>query len=436
MKSFNSEIKKISAREILDSRGTPTVEATVVLESGAIGTASVPSGASTGVHEAVELRDREKRMHGKGVLRAVESVKEKICPSLIGISALDQVRADSIMITLDGTGNKSNLGANAILSVSLAIARASANHIGIPLYRYLGGSTKNTLPVPMMNILNGGAHADNNIDIQEFMIVPHGAESVTEAVRMGSEVYFHLKKLLTDSGFSSAVGDEGGFAPNLDNERQAIELILKSIERAGLKAGADESLALDVASSEWHSVEEKCYIMPKSNKRMSREDLASMLRTLRDEYPIISIEDGMGEDDVTGWRILTEKMKKDTLLVGDVFDKFHVISHFLFLDKFLLTEKGLTLVVEHTFDLGFEGRKNDVIEKGVHTAEDYSTDYDADDDLHAGINVAFCGGILDNGFCFDSNRASFVADLICGFLDKVHVFSHFLFLDKFCFGFE
>jgi len=317
MKSFNSEIKKISAREILDSRGTPTVEATVVLESGAIGTASVPSGASTGVHEAVELRDREKRMHGKGVLRAASAVKDKISPSLIGISALDQVRADSIMITLDGTGNKSNLGANAILSVSLAIARASANHIGIPLYRYLGGSTKNTLPVPMMNILNGGAHADNNIDIQEFMIVPHGAENVTEAVRMGSEVYFHLKKLLTDSGFSSAVGDEGGFAPNLDNERQAIELILKSIERAGLKAGADVSLALDVASSEWHSVEEKCYIMPKSNKRMSREDLASMLRTLSDEYPIISIEDGMGEDDVTGWRILTEKMKKDTLLVGD-----------------------------------------------------------------------------------------------------------------------
>ena len=252
MVSFNSEIKTVTAREILDSRGTPTVEATVVLESGAVGTASVPSGASTGSHEAVELRDREKRMHGKGVLLAVESVKGKIAQSLVGVSALDQIRADSIMITLDGTGNKSNLGANAILSVSLAIARAAAAHLGVPLYRYLGGYLKNTLPIPMMNILNGGAHADNNIDIQEFMIVPHGADSITEAVRMGAEIYFHLKKLLADTGYSTAVGDEGGFAPNLEGERNALELIIKSIERAGLKPGADVSLALDVAASEWY----------------------------------------------------------------------------------------------------------------------------------------------------------------------------------------
>lgn len=315
--NFNSEIKEITAREILDSRATPTVEATVILESGAIGVASVPSGASTGAHEAKELRDREKRMHGKGVLLAVESVKNKIAPSLVGISALDQVRADSIMITLDGTKNKSNLGANAILSVSLALARAAAAHVNLPLYRYLGGMLKNTLPIPMMNILNGGAHADNNLDIQEFMIVPHGAESISDAVRMGSEIYFHLKKILADGGHSVAVGDEGGFAPNLNNEREAIELIIKSIERAGLKPGADVSIALDVAASEWYDTDKKCYILPKSKRVFSSDELSEMLDGLRREYPILSIEDGMGEDDVDGWRTLTERMKNDALLVGD-----------------------------------------------------------------------------------------------------------------------
>ena len=317
MRSFNSEIKKITAEEILDSRGYPTVEATVTLESGAVGRASVPSGASTGSHEAVELRDREKRMYGKGVLRAVDNVKEKIAPSLLGVSALDQLRADSIMITLDGTGNKSNLGANAILSVSLAVARAASAHIGIPLYRYLGGALKNTLPIPMMNIVNGGAHADNNIDFQEFMIVPHGAESVSEAVRMGSEVYFYLKKLLADGGFSTAVGDEGGFAPSLENEKNAIELILKAIERAGLKAGEDISLALDVASSEWYDSKENRYFLPKSKQFMTREELSKMLVSLASDYPIVSIEDGMAEDDVEGWQIITEKMGDDRILVGD-----------------------------------------------------------------------------------------------------------------------
>lgn len=317
MKKVNSEIKRITAREILDSRGTPTVEATVMLESGAIGVASVPSGASTGIHEAKELRDREKRMHGKGVLRAVESVNDKISSALVGISALDQVRVDSIMIALDGTPNKSNLGANAILAVSLATARAAADHLGIPLYRYLGGSAENMLPVPMMNILNGGAHADNNLDVQEFMIVPHGAENIADAVRMGAEIYFHLKKILVDKGYSSGVGDEGGFAPNLENEKQAIELILEAISHAGLRAGTDVSIALDVASSEWYEEDKKCYVMPKSQKTLTPDELAEMLESLRREYPIISIEDGMGEDDVEGWRILTERMKSDTLLVGD-----------------------------------------------------------------------------------------------------------------------
>ena len=269
MISINSEIKGIYAREILDSRANPTVETTVVLESGATGTASVPSGASTGAYEAFELRDKDKRFFGKGVLRAVDSVNTKIAPSLLGVSALDQLRADSIMITLDGTGNKSNLGANAILSVSLAIARAAAEHIGIPLYRYLGGSVRNTLPVPMMNILNGGAHADNNLDIQEFMVVPHGAENISDAVRMGSDIYFHLKNLLSSEGYSVSVGDEGGFAPNLKDEKEAIEYILKAIERAGLRAGEDVSIALDIASSEWYK--DGSYYLPKSKKLISRE---------------------------------------------------------------------------------------------------------------------------------------------------------------------
>lgn len=317
MNNFNSEIKKITAREILDSRGVPTVEATVTLESGATGSASVPSGASTGTHEAQELRDREKRMYGKGVLRAVAAVNEKISPSLIGISALEQQRADYIMITLDGTGNKSNFGANAILSVSLAIARAAAAQLNMPLYRYLGGAAKNTLPVPMMNILNGGAHADNNIDIQEFMIVPHGADSVREAVRMGAEIYFYLKKLLAERGLSTAVGDEGGFAPSLKSERDALDFIIKAIEVAGFKPGEDVSLALDVASSEWYNAEEKCYIMPKAKKKLSKEQLCDMLLDLKRAYPIVSIEDGMGEDDVEGWRSLSEKMKNEALIVGD-----------------------------------------------------------------------------------------------------------------------
>lgn len=317
MISFNSEIKSISACEVLDSRGNPTVEARVVLESGAIGCASVPSGASTGVHEAIELRDKDNRFFGRGVMRATDSVNTKIMPSLIGVSALEQLRADSIMIALDGTSNKSVLGANAILAVSLAIARAAADHVGLPLYRYLGGNAKNSLPIPMMNILNGGVHADNALDVQEFMICPHGAENITEAVRMGSEIYFTLKKLLSDSDYSIAVGDEGGFAPNLKNEDEAIEFILKAIEKSGFKASADVSLALDVASSEWYDKKRKIYAMPKSQRTLSAEELSELLVNLVRKYPIISIEDGMAEDDFEGWKTLTEAIGDKTLLVGD-----------------------------------------------------------------------------------------------------------------------
>ena len=317
MISFNSEIKEITAREILDSRGNPTVEACVLLESGATGTASVPSGASTGRYEACELRDKDKRYGGRGVLRAVDSVNTKITPALLGVSAVDQSRADSIMITLDGTGNKSNLGANAILSVSLAIARAAACHLGLPLYRYLGGMRAGFLPIPMMNVINGGAHSDNNIDIQEFMLIPHGAESVGEAVRMGAETYAALKKLLSSDGASVAIGDEGGFAPKLRDERAALDYMVRAIEKAGFKPGEDISLGLDVASGEWYSPEKKLYYLPKEKTEMNSGELLSTLRELTEEYPIISVEDGMGEDDICGWQDMTGELGGKVMLVGD-----------------------------------------------------------------------------------------------------------------------
>jgi len=314
----NSEIKSITAREILDSRGMPTVEATVILNSGAVGVCAVPSGASTGSHEARELRDGGKRFGGMGVLSALTSVNTRIAPALIGVSALDRQRVDSIMIALDGTRNKSNLGANSILSVSLAVCRAAAAHMKLPLYRYLGGERANNIPVPMMNILNGGAHADNNIDIQEFMIVPHGAESAQEAVRMGAEVYRALKASLKTRGLSTAVGDEGGFAPMLKDEDEALSLICEAIESAGYRCGEDISLALDVAASEWYSEKEGIYRMPKRGIVMTAEEQAAYIGRLVDAYPIISVEDGMAEDDIEGWKLLNRiTERKKLLLVGD-----------------------------------------------------------------------------------------------------------------------
>ena len=311
------KIKSITAREILDSRAIPTVEATVMLDDGSRHTASVPSGASTGAHEAHEKRDGDSfRYNGKGVLSAVTNVNEIISPALVGREADELNSHDAIMIALDGSINKSNLGANAILSVSFALSRAAAHSHGMPLYKYIGGAHKVRLPVPMMNILNGGAHSRNNIDIQEFMIVPHGAASFSDAVRMGAEVYSSLKRLLESKKLYTAVGDEGGFAPMLESDKDALSLMCDAIERAGYKAGEEISLALDVASSEWY--EGGAYRLPKRGITMTADELAAYVMELVDSFPIISVEDGMAEDDIAGWQTLTKSLKaKGTFLVGD-----------------------------------------------------------------------------------------------------------------------
>ena len=312
-----SDIIDVFGREILDSRGNPTVEAEVVLETGAMGRASVPSGASTGKREAVELRDGTKsRYLGKGVAKAVSNVNDKIGPQLVGLDAQEQVFIDQVMIQLDGTSNKSKLGANAILAVSLAVAKAAAEELGLPLYRYLGGVNARRLPLPMMNILNGGAHADNALDIQEFMIIPVGASSFSEALQMGTEVFHHLKSVLKQKGYTTAVGDEGGFAPALDSNQEALDLILIAIKKAGYKPGTHIALALDAAASEF--CQGGKYHL-KSGKRnvKSSEGMIDLYEDLVDRYPIISIEDGLSENDWKGWEKLTQRLGKKVQLVGD-----------------------------------------------------------------------------------------------------------------------
>ncbi|MEL6127578.1 MAG: phosphopyruvate hydratase [Pseudomonadota bacterium] len=306
----------ISAREILDSRGNPTVEVDVILESGAMGRAGVPSGASTGAHEAVELRDGDAtRYKGKGVLQAVDSVNGEIAQALLGLDATRQVMIDDAMIRLDGTENKGRLGANAILGVSLAVAKAAADALGQPLYRYVGGTSARTLPVPMMNIINGGEHADNPIDIQEFMIMPVAATSIREAVRMGSEVFHTLKKELSAAGHNTGIGDEGGFAPNLSSTRDALDFIMASIEKAGYAPGTDIYLALDCAATEYYK--DGAYVLSGEGKTLTAAENADYLAALVDDYPIISIEDGMSEDDWEGWTLLTQKIGDRCQLVGD-----------------------------------------------------------------------------------------------------------------------
>ncbi|WP_421978208.1 phosphopyruvate hydratase [Roseivirga seohaensis] len=314
-----SLIESIHARQILDSRGNPTIEVDVITENGVLGRAAVPSGASTGAHEAVELRDGDKDVYlGKGVLKAVENVNDTIAAELIGFSVFEQNLLDKIMIEVDGTENKSNLGANAILGVSLAIARAAAAELGLPLYRYVGGVNANTLPVPMMNIINGGSHADNSIDFQEFMIMPVGAKSFTEAIQMGAEVFHHLKKVLSSRDLSTNVGDEGGFAPNLASDDEALEVISEAVKNAGYKVGEDFVYALDVASSEFYLKDEKVYHFKDSTgNKMTPVEMADYLASLCEKYPIMSIEDGMFEDDWEGWKALTDKIGSKVQLVGD-----------------------------------------------------------------------------------------------------------------------
>lgn len=314
-----SLIESVHARQILDSRGNPTIEVDVTTESGAFGRAAVPSGASTGTHEAVELRDGDKkRFMGKGVLKAVNNVNTKIAPEITGISVFEQTLLDKIMRELDGTPNKGKLGANAILGTSLAIARAAASDAGMPLYRYVGGVGAVTLPVPMMNILNGGSHADNAIDFQEFMVMPVGADTFSEALRMGAEVFHTLKKVLHDKGLSTNVGDEGGFAPNLKSNEEAIEVVLMAIEKAGYKPGSDIFIALDPAASEFYDPKAKVYHFKKSSgKKLKPAQMVEYWTNWAKKYPIISLEDGMAEDDWTGWKALTESIGDKVQLVGD-----------------------------------------------------------------------------------------------------------------------
>ncbi|HPD96127.1 MAG TPA: phosphopyruvate hydratase [Tenuifilaceae bacterium] len=313
------QIVSIVAREILDSRGNPTVEVDVATESGYFGRAAVPSGASTGIHEAVELRDGDKgRYLGKGVLKAVNNVNKIIAEEIVGMNVLEQQLIDETMIKLDDTPNKGNLGANAILGVSLAVAHAAAQLTNQPLFRYVGGVNARTLPIPMMNILNGGSHADNSIDFQEFMIMPVGADSFTEAIRMGSEIFHNLKSVLKKKGYSTNVGDEGGFAPNLKSNEEAIQVILQAIENAGYKPGEDVYLALDPASSEYYIPEEKVYHLHKSTgDKLTPAQMVDYWKTWVNKYPIISIEDGMAEDDWDGWKLMTDTLGKKIQLVGD-----------------------------------------------------------------------------------------------------------------------
>ncbi len=309
-------IGDVFAREILDSRGNPTVEVDVVLEDGTLGRAAVPSGASTGAYEAVELRDGDKeRFLGKGVLNAVDNVNDIIAPEIIGFNALDQVGIDKLMMELDGTPNKGKLGANAILGVSMAVAKAAAEYLGLPLYKYLGGINSKELPVPMMNILNGGKHADNNVDIQEFMVMPVGAENFAEALRMCAEIFHNLKSVLKSKGLNTAVGDEGGFAPNLGSNEEALSVIIEAIEKAGYKPGADVRLALDVAATELYK--DGKYVLEGEGKTKTSEEMIDFYEELVNKYPIISIEDGLSEDDWEGWSKLTDRLGKRIQLVGD-----------------------------------------------------------------------------------------------------------------------
>lgn len=338
-----SQIAKVIGRQILDSRGNPTVEVDVITLNGFVGRAAVPSGASTGIHEAVELRDGDKSIYlGKGVLKAVSNVNTVINDSLHGFDVFDQKGVDSLLIRLDGTENKSNLGANAILGTSLAVARAAALESGLNLYKYVGGVGAVTMPVPMMNILNGGSHADNLIDIQEFMVMPFGASSFSEGLRWGTEIFHHLKAVLKSKGMSTNVGDEGGFAPNLESNEEAIQVVMQAIEKAGFRPGEDVYIALDAASSEFYNGEKEKYVFHSTGDEMNSSEMVSFWKGWCEKYPIVSIEDGLAEDDWNGWKLATERLGDKVQLVGD--------------DLFVTNTKRLTRGIE-------EGIANSILVK-------------------------------------------------------------------------
>lgn len=398
-----SEIKSIKAREVLDSRGNPTIQAEVMTTSGASGSAMVPSGASTGVREALELRDGDpERYNGKGVLKAIANIHEQIAPVLSGKAVTDQTTIDQLMLDLDGTDNKSKLGANAILAVSMATAHAAAADQGVPLYVYLGGEGPFQMPVPMMNIINGGAHADNSVDMQEFMILPVGADSLCEAVRYGTEVFHALKKVLSDRGLGTTVGDEGGFAPNLPSNESAIELILLAIEKAGYRAGEDILLGLDVASSEFFK--DGFYRLESEKKSLSAEAFIDYLAPWFDKYPIITMEDAMAEDDWDGWARLTEKFGRDVQLVGD--DLFVTNTAILAEGIEKKTANSILVKVNQIGTLSETLAAIDMAKKAGYTAVISHRSGETEDTTIADLAVATSSGQIKTGSLSRSDRVA------------------------------
>jgi len=395
----------VQAREILDSRGNPTVEVDVFLENGAVGRAAVPSGASTGEHEAVELRDEDKsRYLGKGVLKAVQNVNETVAEELVGMDARDQVAIDKLLLELDGTENKSILGANATLGVSLAVARAAAESCGLELYQYIGGVNAKSLPVPMMNILNGGSHADNSVDFQEFMVMPVGAKSFRHGLQMGAEIFHNLKKILSEKGLSTNVGDEGGFAPNLGSNEEALEVVMAAIDKAGYKAGEEIMIALDVASSEIYNKETKTYDLAAEGKSLTAAEMVDFYAHWCSKYPIISIEDGLDENDWEGWKLLTEKLGDKVQLVGDD----------LFVTNTRRLSKGIEQGVANSIlikvnQIGTLTETLDAIEmahKAGYTAVISHRSGETEDNTIADIAVAVNAGQIKTGSASRSDRMS------------------------------
>jgi len=399
-----SEIIEVHARQILDSRGNPTLEVDVTLESGAMGRAAVPSGASTGSREAVELRDKNPKVYmGKGVSKAIKNVNSKIAAEIIGIEVTEQVLIDRLMIEMDGTANKSNLGANAILGVSLAVAQAAANDLDLPLFQYIGGTNAKELPVPMMNVLNGGMHADNNVDIQEFMIVPVGAKSFSAALRMGVEVFHHLKGVLKKGGFNTAVGDEGGFAPDLKSNEQAIEVLIKAVKSAGYKIGKDILIALDVAASELFA-NKKYTLSAEGNSKWTSDEMVNFLIRLAGKYPIISIEDGLAENDWQGWKKLTDKIGDSVQIVGD--DLF--VTNTKILAKGILEGIGNSILIKVN-QIGTLTETLDAVEmakRAGYTSVISHRSGETEDTSIADISVAVSAGQIKTGSLSRTDRTA------------------------------